>query len=217
MRQVHCTTTALLLWAWFLVQLMLGCGTLAFGVEPGPATRPTTQPGGIRLTLEAEEKDGAIVELLNGSAKPIVIDQELVYCLSIEAFAADGTRVILEYVRGTAKRDPPERGRFVKLDAGQSVRRHVKLKEGFPLFVTGAATQAVGGQLIDRPIAFEAAYRVPAGSQVATLRIKYARPRDRDFMKAFEQYTGVSFQSLGLFEGPLRAEITLSNGKEPAR
>ncbi len=149
-----------------------------------------------------KEKPILVLEIKNIGVKPIKVDHELVFLVTINIVGPNDTPLELEEAKSIPVPDRRTvKKRFVLLQYGQSIQRKIELRNSFKYFVYGIGTSDTHLKVT----AYEVLYRLPERANPKRIDVFYAPLYG--FREGFAQYTGIESTVLGLFEGPLRTSI----------
>jgi hypothetical protein len=169
--------------------------------HPSPAG---TQPVAATVAvLDAQYDSGILtVQLRNTGPRPIQVDRQLVFLLSVTAYDADGQLIEPTSVRGLANPDVDEFPvRMVWLQSGKSLQRKIDLHKGYKVF-SGAMGLGMDGR--DMYQAGESIKALPPAASPGTIIVDYAEPLFFDTLFSF--YTRMEAPE---FRGPLKKTITI--------
>ncbi len=169
---------------------------------------PNPQPRAQLLLRRAGQKGRFVVELKNTGDGTITVDRELVFLLQVTVLGPDGQRTNLE--EGTSLPSPNAESlerRLTGIRPRESVRRTIDLQQGFKAFEGGSSF----GPGYPALTAYEAILRVPKGSEMARVAVKYGGPDSitRDALAYY--FGGVRYEGLGLFDEALHASLQLAD------
>lgn len=179
---------------------------LAFdGCSQNPPSTASTQPlAASPAVLDAQYDNGILtVQLRNAGPKPIQVDRELVFLLSVTAYDADGHPIAPTCINGLPHPDVDEFSvRMVWLQSGKSLRRKIDLRKGYTVF-RGAMGLGMDGRDIYQ--ASESIEALPPNALPGTIIVDYAEPIFFDTL--FSYYTRMEAPE---FRGPLQKTITIN-------
>ena len=187
------------------------------GTEGGDRTMGLSDQGtgqaDLRLVAVRADKADVIVllKLTNTGDVPLRVDSKLVLCVVVTALAPDGSVIELEAVKGPP---PPQAdpgttvSRIVTLQPGESVERQIDMARGFTCLTYASwwsppLGDGVSGEFFQ---ACEDTYRLPQGVRPAKVIV------DCQPQSGLRLYLGASYESAGLFTGPLTASVDVPKG-----